>query len=88
MKIKILGVTKEIKSGISKKTGKPYKGYFVSYGYKRDDMDGIKAEDTFVSEEMVVASNYVPKPGDLCDLVYTRGGYIEAIKYISKGELT
>ena len=88
MKIKVMGITKEIKSGVSKKTGKPFKGYFVSYCSKRDDINGVQAESLFLSEDMVNESKYIPQPGDLCELYYGRGGFIDSIKFISKGELT
>lgn len=88
MKIKVMGVSKELKSGVSKKTGKPFSGYFVSYAYKRDDINGAQAESLFLSQDMVNDSKYIPQPGDLCELYYGRGGFIESIKFISKGELT
>ena len=88
MKVKIIGVSKESKSGVSKKSGKPYCGKFISYTYKREDMHGVKAEDLFYSDDMANASKYTPSVGDLCDIVYGRGGFIEEIKFIGKGELT
>ena len=83
-----MGISKEKKSGVSKKSNKPFCGYFVSYAYKRDDIDGVQAESLFYSEDMHASSGYLPKPNDLCDLVYGRGGFIEEIKYLGKGELT
>lgn len=89
MKIKIIGIS-ERKSGTGKSSGKAYSGYFVSYGYLRPDVRGMQADSFLLSDTIVDADEkkYVPSPGDLCDLVYGRGGFIESIKYIGKGELS
>ena len=88
MKVKIYGITKEMRKGVSKKSGRPWEGYFVSYGYKRDDVNGAQSDSFLLSTEMITSNgNYIPAPGDLCELTYGRGGYIEGIKFINKGEL-
>ncbi len=88
MKIKIIGITKEMKSGVSRKNQKPYSGYFISYGYRMEDVDGLKTDSFLYSADVMRESNgYIPVPGDLCDLVYGRGGFIEGMKPLGKGEL-
>lgn len=85
MKIKVFGVSKEMKAGVSKKTQNAYRGWFVSYGYKDADTTGLKVNTLFHSEESATASNYVPKPGDICNIVYGMYGRVEALEFIKNG---
>ena len=89
MKIKVIGISEKV-NGVGKKSGKAYSGYFVSYGYLRPEVRGMQADSFLLSDTIVAADEkkYVPSPGDLCDLSYGRGGFVESIKFISKGELT
>ena len=78
MQVQIVGITKEKKVGKSKRTGNPFSGFFVVFGYERTDMNGLETKTMLYTDEMIARnSGYVPAPGDICEAHLTFGGFVE-----------
>ena len=78
MQVKIIGITKERRSGISKKNNKPFSGFFVVFGYHRQDMNGYETRTMLYTDDMICKNDgYVPNVGDECEAVVTFGGFVE-----------
>ena len=78
MQVQIVGITKEKKVGKSKKSGKAFSGYFVVFGYERNDMHGLETKTMLYTDEMIARNNgYVPAPGEICEASLTFGGFVE-----------
>ncbi len=89
MKVKVLGVSSEKKTGVGKKSNKSYSGWFVSYCYKSNGTNGFAVASFLYSENMCEENaGVVPQPGNICDLGITLGGYIETCEILDdKGDL-
>ena len=78
MQVQIVGISKERKSGKSKKTGNPFSGFFVVFGYERADMNGLETKTMLYTEDMIARNNgYIPSVGDICDAHITFSGFVE-----------
>jgi len=73
MQYQVIGVRRS--AGTSKKTGKPYSGYIVFYTYKQQDVTGVASDNAFVADQIL--NGYIPKPGDMIQLVYDRNGFLQ-----------
>lgn len=65
--------------GVSKKTQRPYNGYFVFLTIERTGVQGKATENIFVGEEL----GYVPAVGDLVRLNYNSRGFLVGVEVIS-----
>lgn len=68
---------------VSRRSGRPVKGYSLYLTYERNDVDGLACEDVYVSTERI---NDVPYVGDLCSVYYNRYGSVESVVIESDGE--
>ena len=78
MTVAIIGITKQKQTGKSKKTDKPYSGYFVTFGYKRDTVNGYETKTMLYTEDMEKKNmGYIPSPGDECEISLGWNGFVE-----------
>lgn len=61
---------------VSKKTGRPVKGYTLWLSYERQDVDGFACDEVYVSIERI---SEVPQLGDLVNVYYNRFGSVESV---------
>ena len=73
----VIGVRRS--SGTSRKTGKPYSGYIVFYTYKQQDVEGVSADNVFVSDVLI---SEAPHPGDQILLLYDRNGFLQEFEIV------
>lgn len=83
---KILGCSNLV-SGVSKRTNKPYSGYFLHYGDElpADRGVGLSVDTVMVSPELIdgAIAKYKGVSGLVgrdCSIVYNRNGYIVSIQ--------
>lgn len=79
MVVKVLGI--EAKSGISKKSGKPYDGYFLYFAHEKQGVTGMYAGDTFLqrdfAEPKLQACGGAGKlPGKSLNIDYDNRGFL------------
>ena len=88
MKVAIIGITKEKQTGTGKKSGKPYSGYFGTFGYERDQINGYEAKTMLYTDEMISKNmGYIPAPGDTCEVSVTFSGFVEHLRpVVEKGK--
>lgn len=77
MNYEVIGVRRS--EGTSKKTGKPYSGYIVFYTYKQQGVEGVAADNTFVSDQLI---DTIPRPGDQIRLIYDRNGFLQEFEVV------
>lgn len=53
MKVKLLGIKKA--QGTGKKSGKPYDGYFLSFGVQKEGYVGMACSEQFINAEFMNA---------------------------------
>lgn len=64
--------------GVSKKTNRPYKGYFVFLTIERVGVQGKATENIFVGEEL----GYIPVIGDRVRLDYNARGFLVGVESV------
>ena len=81
MQVVVIGITKERKAGVNKKTGNPFAGHFVVLGYERPDMHGYDVKNMLYTDEMKKENGgYLPAHGDVCECDVSFTGYITALR--------
>lgn len=68
--------------GTSKKSGKPYEGFFASIGYDVEGYNGKRCEERFFSLESL--GGIKPEPGMKLDLDIGFGGFVNSIHVVQK----
>lgn len=71
--------------GTSKKTNKPYNGFFTCIGYEDRNYTGIKAEEKFISAEAL--QGVVPTVNEKYEVSVDFGGYITSVTPLFKPNL-
>lgn len=67
-------------TGTSKKSGKPYSGYFVHLQYADPQITGKATENTFISDEVIVGRSLAL--GDQLELLYNKSGYLVQVDFV------
>ena len=81
MQVVVIGITKERKTGVSKKKGTQFAGHFVVLGFERQDMFGYDVKNMLYTDEMRDANNgYLPAHGDVCECDVSFTGYITGLR--------
>lgn len=77
--VEVCGV--KFKEGIGKKSGKPYKGYFICYTEdgKLQGYDGYVTGDSFIPDDLVPGRPIMV--GDKLNLVYDKSGFLRAVEF-------
>lgn len=73
MKINVVGYS--VADFTSKKSGKPVKGYWLSYTYQDQRTTGLKAETVLFTDPQ-----FIPKIGE-ADLNYNRNGFVDSVVF-------
>ena len=76
--MKICVLSSEYREGVSKKTGKAYKGFFTHAFYEENGVKKVK--ELFISPELV--GGVAPQDGDVMNIDIGFGGFIASARYI------
>lgn len=79
MKVQVIYIS-DLKSGVSKKTGKPYEGYFVDLLMKEDNGD-IRYVDTGYLDKSLIKNQKIGVD-TMIDINYNRRGFVDAVKVL------
>ena len=82
MKVTVIG--KRFASGTSKKTNKPYSGFFLSYIYTASGYEGNRCSEKFITSQSL--QGIVPDIGDKLDLDFDENGYITGVTILDTGK--
>lgn len=80
MKMKVVGM--QSVDYVSRKTGNPVKGVTLFTVYKDNDVQGERADNLFVSDNLEIKDIANIKPGTMIDVVYNRRGYVADIAIV------
>lgn len=83
MKIKILGF--KYAQGTSKKTNRPFNGFFTCFGYEDRTYNGLKCEERFIASE--VLQGIVPSVGEEYEIGVDFNGRIVSVTPVFKPNL-